>query len=68
MFKSIILTHCKRFEIKKSETINILKKKRKHNPETHFESYTEPQESVEFLLEKLRKEKEKGIESRNKQL
>jgi hypothetical protein len=52
------LKHSKQLDIKKSETFNVLKKKR--ISKCQFESYTSADASVNFLLEKIKKEKERA--------
>lgn len=64
LFKKIILKHSKQLDIKKSETFNVLKKKRSNT--CQFESYTSPDVSVNFLLERVKKEKERAEENKTK--
>lgn len=64
LFKKIILKHAKQLDIKKSETLNILKKKRVNR--SQFETFTAPSNSVNFLLEKVKREKERAEDRKNK--
>ena len=57
LFRQILLKHVKRFDIKKSETIYILKKKTISSQKVK-QSYNAANDSISFLLERLKKKKD----------
>ena len=57
LFRQILLKHVKRFDIKKSETIYILKKKTISSQKVK-QSYNAANDSISFLLERLKKQKD----------